>query len=1236
MMDQSPPASPANRLRRFIAQLTVVSVIATSFMLANASPASAAGTTLLQDSFTGPTVTSSAYDIGGSNFIPCLTANGTGTSVVPRCSPAPDSNGSGALRLTPAVGNRSGFMLYDHPLPTKAGLDIEFNFYQYGGDGADGISFFLADGSKTLSSPGGLGGSLGYHNRSNTEPGLNHALLGIGFDSYGNFGPETNNAGCPSAHVPGGRVLDSVAVRGPMGANQYSGYCLLGQPVVVPGGIDNTAATTRADATRSARIVIDPPQEADPQVRVYINGALYVSVPQPSILKTTPTFKFGWAASTGGSYNVHEINFLQVETVIPIQPELLVTAGGNVATTSGVAAAPTFTPSVDPAGGPESGPVTAQVSLPANVTFDETPHGTGWTCTTAGTAATCTHTPSTTLLPGTALPTITVPVTTSGSGLFPVTMTVDSPSNAQDPLSQATSTVTVAPVAKFVSEDGTAHATAPAPVHMTPPTPDGTGPFYYEIVTPPAAARGSATIDSSTGEITFTPEPNFSGHAPFEYRVRGADSVWSAPQLVRASIAPVAPNRTATTEAGVVVDIPVPSTPIGTGSFRYYLTNWPLPTQGTATIDQDTGLITFTPAAGFSGTLSFLYRVTDGYAHVSKSATVSITVQPRATTEAITLGLDATGNGVASSTAPTPNGTGPFVYTLVDQPASGSAVINTTTGAITYTAEPGESGTFLATYTVTDGSGTTSPMQTQPITVRPYTSPLTATTDSATSISVPAPTTIGTGPFTYSLVTSPSHGEASIDPSTGVISFDPEGHSGTFTFTYQAVDDNGVSSGPVTVTINSRPISPDLDLTSVASPTPADLDFVINPEGDGPFAFSIVNPLDPSEGTATVTPTGIVVTPAPGVSGTLTVTYTTSDGDGLTSETATLTVDVSPVAQTGTVTAQSDTTTMVPFPTPTGTGPFTYTIVSNIPAGEGTATVEGANVVIDIPSTFSGMTELSYTVTDASGLTSAVQTLTIEAPPATREYTPPSVPAGHGTTTPIVPISLPEPAGTGPFTWEILSGPDPLLGSAVIDPTTGELTFTGLPGVSGPVTIVYQVTDGAGLTTSQTLNFDIRPSSTPDSGTAPIATTTRGTDPVTIRPEAPVGSGPFTYRLDQIPAPEQGAVTIDPSTGEMVFTPTAGFTGTATFSYVVVDANGLESDPQTVTVDVLDAIVEQDPAPVTPSGPIASPARPTSPLPTGLAFSGVNANMGVLLGAAFVTVGVAISRLRRRLGEPAR
>lgn len=538
---------------------------------------------------------------------------------------------------------------------------------------------------------------------------------------------------------------------------------------------------------------------------------------------------------------------------------------------------------------------------------------------------------------------------------------------------------------------------------------------------------------------------------------------------------------------------------------------------------------------------------------------------------------------------------------------------------------------------MTDGSGTTSPVQTQPITVRPYTSQLTASTQVATAVSVPAPTTVGTGPFTYSLVSSPSDGEASIDPSTGVISFDPEGHSGTFTFTYQAVDDNGVSSGPVSVTINAAPIAPDLDLTSVASSTPADVDFVTSPEGDGPFSFTIVDPLDPSEGTATVTPTGIVVTPAPDVSGTLTVSYTTTDADGLTSEPATLTLEVSPVAQTGTVTAPSDKTTTVHFPTPTGTGPFTYNIVSNIPAGEGTATVDGAKVVIDIPSTFSGMTELSYTVTDADGLTSAVQILTIEAPPTTRNYIQAAVPAGSGTATPVVPISLPEPAGTGPFTWEILSGPDPLLGSAVIDPTTGELIFTGLPHVSGTVTIEYQITDAFGLTTTSTLNFDIRPVPSPDSETTPIVTKTRGTDQVTIQSEAPVGSGPFTYRLDQIPPADQGVVTIDPATGVMVFTPAAGFTGTATFSYVVVDANGLESNPRTVTVDVLDAIVEQEPTPPpTPSDLVARPARPASPLPTALAFSGVDAYMGVLLGAAFVTVGVGMSRFRRRLGEPAR
>ena len=67
--------------------------------------------------------------------------------------------------LSPANGSSAGFALYNHALPTSGGLDITFDQAQYGGSGADGISFFLVDGTADLTAPGSGGWRPGLHRR---------------------------------------------------------------------------------------------------------------------------------------------------------------------------------------------------------------------------------------------------------------------------------------------------------------------------------------------------------------------------------------------------------------------------------------------------------------------------------------------------------------------------------------------------------------------------------------------------------------------------------------------------------------------------------------------------------------------------------------------------------------------------------------------------------------------------------------------------------------------------------------------------------------------------------------------------------------------------------------------------------------------------------------------------------------------------------------------------------------
>jgi type IV pilus assembly protein PilY1 len=108
-----------------------------------------------------------------------------------------DADKSGALRLTPATTSQAGAILSNFTFLMSQGLEVTFTTYTYGGskdspakDGADGISFMLTDGTKTIPTvAGGLGGSMGYScsNGNSQYEGMANAYLGVGIDEFGNF-----------------------------------------------------------------------------------------------------------------------------------------------------------------------------------------------------------------------------------------------------------------------------------------------------------------------------------------------------------------------------------------------------------------------------------------------------------------------------------------------------------------------------------------------------------------------------------------------------------------------------------------------------------------------------------------------------------------------------------------------------------------------------------------------------------------------------------------------------------------------------------------------------------------------------------------------------------------------------------------------------------------------------------------------------------------------------------------
>jgi gliding motility-associated-like protein len=243
---------------------------------------------------------------------------------------------SGVLRLTSNQNDQSGFVYIDIPFSSTFGIKASFEYFCYGGTGADGLTAFLFDGAVTNFNPGGFGGSLGYARRNN-EPGLSGAYLGIGFDTFGNFG---NNSESKVGGFPGdlgGSHPNAIVVRGP--GQGFSGYQYIAGKKVNEGGILGLPAAQQfplSSGGQGTNRVIDPQSPGYRQVFLNLEPnpfgigylltvemlvtteagnprmvSIFNQEPYPFI--APDQLKLGFAASTGGANNFHEIRNLIVE-----------------------------------------------------------------------------------------------------------------------------------------------------------------------------------------------------------------------------------------------------------------------------------------------------------------------------------------------------------------------------------------------------------------------------------------------------------------------------------------------------------------------------------------------------------------------------------------------------------------------------------------------------------------------------------------------------------------------------------------------------------------------------------------------------------------------------------------------------------------------------------------------------------------------------------------------------------
>ncbi|MEG4149187.1 DUF4347 domain-containing protein, partial [Microcoleus sp. Pol12B5] len=666
---------------------------------------------------------------------PGLTAGSTPnpSGVIPALGTG-DPAGIGTLRLTSNAFDQSAFVIYNNPISATEGLRVTFDFFAYnrGNDiypfetrvpppilGADGISFFLIDGTATPTKAGGYGGSLGYAPNNNPalfSTGLSGGYLGVGLDEFGNFSnPTAGRVGGP------GQRPDAVGLRGRESTIPTENYKFLGSSLLtntltgVSIGIDNKDAPSRTtpNTKRTVQITLFPTTSVTPNrltVALDLDGSdtfdageTLIDIPNLATINgaVPRTFKFGFAASTGGNTNIHEVNNVIIQSIDP--PTLV--ADVSIVKKGPLYAIPnstiTYTITSTNNGPNSAESVLIQDPLPAGLiavsisdggTLDSKTRTVIWPAIpTLANGASQTRT-----ITATVSPTVTAPLTNTA---YSTSSTFDpnlANNNSSQPISQVSTTIVAALADVVTTKTGTT-AAAPGETVTYIISTVNNGPSTAENVTvTDSIVRGltivslpnEAVYNPDTGIVTFPAIPSLPSGAPpaintvsFIAPASASGNVTNTARNTSATPDPFPENNNGTDPLATVTTTLTPSADVVTtktgttaaapGERVTYIistvNNGPSTAENLTitdsivgavievnggVYDENTGIVTFAPVpslasgAGVTNTVSFI---------VPASGSVTNTARSTSTTADPTLDNNASTVTTTLTPPPTPN-----------------------------------------------------------------------------------------------------------------------------------------------------------------------------------------------------------------------------------------------------------------------------------------------------------------------------------------------------------------------------------------------------------------------------------------------------------------------------------------------------------------------------------------------------------------------------------------------------
>ncbi|WP_285447438.1 putative Ig domain-containing protein [Xanthomonas sp. LMC-A-07] len=619
----------------------------------------------------------------------------------------------------------------------------------------------------------------------------------------------------------------------------------------------------------------------------------------------------------------------------------------------------------------------------------------------------------------------------------------------------------------------------------------GTAPYTYALASGALPAgltlasngtlSGTATVEGSFNfTVTATDAGSFTANQAYSLTVAGPNLVLPASSL---------PAGT----AGQAYSASITPATGGTAPYSYALTAGALPTG--VVVDVATGGLSGTPTV--AGTFNFTLTVSDSTPSPAAQASRSYTLTIAAPVIVVApTALPAATRGTAySQTLSASGGTAPYTYAVsAGNVPAGLTLASNGTLSGTATVE----GSFNFTVTATDANTFTA-SQAYAVTVAgpnlalPASSLPAGTAGQAYAATI-APATGGTAPYSYALTAGALPSGVVLDAATGTLSGTPT-VSGTFNFTLTVTDSTpspaAQASQSYTLSIAGATLVPGQPTLPPAVRGTPYSQVLTATGGVAPYTYSLASGTLPAG--LTLASNG-VLSGTPTAEGSTSFTIAVADaGNATATQAYTFMVSTAaPVAVADTAATMSDAAVTVPV-TANDTGNITAIAIATAPTN-GTAVVNGLELVYTPAAGFVGTDVVSYTVTGSGG-TSAAATVTIavNARPIAVSVTAEAVPGAasqvdltrNATGGPFVAAAvvavLPASAGTATITQvgaaaaaARTSGFAPAATAQASSPSF-MLTFVANPAFVGQATVQFTLSNAFATSAAASVIFTVAP-----------------------------------------------------------------------------------------------------------------------------------------------------------------